>query len=136
VKQLPPSSRDVFLAPHEVDPEFTGTAIEFVDKYGHIQTETAAQRATGRLTAWRQNIAFLAKQVDKLPDWPKVDHNWLRQPRPGDVAKLAEALAILRPKIDEAEALLRRAEAALLAEQNPTGASHSPPSTVNGGDLL
>jgi hypothetical protein len=97
------------LTPAEVDPEFTGSAIDWTDKYGHVQVETAEQRATGRFTAWALNVRLLASEAKKLPDWPEVDHNWLRSPKPHAVAKLAEALEYLRPKLAEAEALLARA---------------------------
>jgi ParB-like chromosome segregation protein Spo0J len=33
------------LTREEVDPNFTGTGMEFVEKYGHVQMETAAERA-------------------------------------------------------------------------------------------
>lgn len=97
------------LTHKQVDPEFTGTPTEFLDKYGHVQVMTAAQYATARFGAWATNMRALVKEARRLPDWPNVDHNWLRAPTPYDIAKLTEALEFLRPKLAEAEALLKRA---------------------------
>ena len=94
-----------------VDPEFTGTATEWTDKYGHVQVMTAREYATDRFGAWAINMRFLAKTA-KGTDWPNVDHNWLRSPKPADIAKMEEALEALRPRIVEAEALLARAREA------------------------
>ena len=94
-----------------VDPEFKGTPIEFTDKYGHVQVMTAEQYATERFGAWAFNMSAIAKEAKRMPDWPNVDHNWVRSPRARDIAKMAEALDYLRAKIAEAEALLQRARA-------------------------
>jgi hypothetical protein len=99
-----------------VDPEFVGTGREFVDLYGHVQTMTAEQYATMRFTAWAINMRAIAKAAKELPDWPRVDHNWLRSPEPRFVAKMAEALERLRPLMREAEALLARAREAQPAQ--------------------
>jgi|HubBroStandDraft_3_1064219.scaffolds.fasta_scaffold02461_5 hypothetical protein len=101
------------LTRKEVDPEFNGTATEFVDKYGHVQAETAEQRAAGRFTAWVFNVRALVGAAKRLPGWPEVDHNWLRSPKARDAPRLAEALDYLRPLLAEAEALLARANLAM-----------------------
>lgn len=98
------------LTREQVDPEFKGTDTEWLDKYGHIQVMTAEQYATERFGAWATNVRAVMTEAKKLPDWPKVDHSWLRNPRPRDITRLAEALEYLRPKIAEAEALLARAQ--------------------------
>jgi hypothetical protein len=110
------------LTRQEVDPEFTGTDTDWVDKYGHVQVMTAAEYASMRFDAWASNMKTLSNQTRNLPDWPTVDHNWLRNPRPAAVAKMAEALESLRPKIAEAEALLQRAEQAI---KHPTKAARA-----------
>jgi hypothetical protein len=101
------------LTKEEIDPEFTGTAMDWVAKYGHVQVMTAEQYACERFSAWSANMRGIVKAAKVLPELPKVDHNWLRSPRPRDVEKLAEALDYLRPMIAEAEALLARARAVL-----------------------
>ena len=98
------------LTREEVDPEFVGTPMDWVDKYGHVQVMTAEQYATARFTAWALHMRTLAKNGKQLPELPKVDHNWLRSPKDLDVRKLTEALEYLRPLIAEAEALLERAK--------------------------
>ena len=109
------------LTKEEIDPEFTGTAMDWVSKYGHVQVMTAEQYARERFSAWSANMRGVVKATKALPELPKVDHNWLRSPRPRDVEKLAEALDYLRPMFAEAEALLARARAAL---SQPTAELH------------
>jgi hypothetical protein len=104
------------LTPQEVDPEFKGTPVEFTDKYGHVQVMTAEQYATARFNAWASNMRAISKRAREFPDWPKVDHNWLRSPHPYDIAKLTEALEHLRPLFAEAELLLQRAVDAKLKQ--------------------
>lgn len=99
------------LTPADVDPEFTGTPVEFTDKYGHVQALTGEQYATDRFNAWAANLRVLAKAAKNAPGWPKVDHDWLRNPSPHFIGKMADALDHLRPIIAEAEALLARAQA-------------------------
>jgi len=102
------------LTRNEVDPEFTGTNWEWIDKYGHVHGMTAEQYATQRFSGWVSNIRALAKRWKELPELGRaVDHNWLRSPKSYDVEKLTEALDYLRPLIAEAEALLVTATAAL-----------------------
>ena len=101
------------LTREQVDPEFTGTAMDWVDKYGHVQVMTAEEYARERFSAWSANMRGVVKAAKALPELPKVDHNWLRSPRPRDVERLADALDYLRPMVAEAEALLARARAVL-----------------------
>jgi hypothetical protein len=98
-----------------IDPEFTGTPMEFVAKYGHVQKHTAIQYASIRFSDWAGYMKSLAKFARGMPTLPErgVDHNKLRNPEPNDVAKLADALEYLRPKIAEAELLLATATEAL-----------------------
>ena len=93
-----------------VDPEFTGTPMEFTAKYGHVQVMTAEQYATERFGAWARHVRALMASSKQSPELPEVDHNWLRSPKDVDVRRLAEALDYLRPIIAEAEVLLERAK--------------------------
>ena len=117
IKSLQPLTRE------EVDPEFQGSAIDWTDKYGHVQIMTAERYATERFGAWASNLGAISKEAKRMPDWPNVDHNWLRSPRARDIAKLVEALDYLRPKIAEAEALLERVQAALPPPHQPDAES-------------
>jgi hypothetical protein len=101
------------LTREEVDPEFKGTAMEWVIKYGHVQTHTAEQYATMRFEDWVGFARDLAKRGRAHPALKDVDHNWLRSPTPYGIKSLTESLEFLRPKIAELEALLTRATAAL-----------------------
>ena len=112
-----PRLQDVLLTPQQVDPEFKGSKIDFIDKYGHVHAMTAEQRAKSRFDAWVSNFKVLLKEARRLPDWPEVDHNWLRNPNAYGVAELSEALEFLRPKIAEAEALLACATGAMEQKQ-------------------
>jgi hypothetical protein len=105
------------LTQQEVDPEFKGTPMEWVDKYGHVQVKTAEEYATMRFSDWVSVVRVLAKSWREQPELRNVDHNWLRSPRPIDIAKLTEALEFLRPRIAEAEALLACAVAAVRKKQ-------------------
>jgi len=109
VDNAPPPRRN--LTPQEVDPEFTGTAHEFVDKYGHVQVETAEARARRRFGEWSRNMRSLVKAGLKL-DWPNVDENWLRSPNAGDIARMETALEALMPYIRSAQSLLTIAQVA------------------------
>jgi hypothetical protein len=106
-----------FPTPEQVDPEFKGTSVEFVDKYGHVQNWTAQELATMRLNAWAVNLRALMRAGQAMTDWPQVDHNWLRAPNAHDIGKLTDALNFLEPKLAEARALLVTA----LAAQKKTG---------------
>ena len=101
------------LTREQVDPEFTGSAMDWVDKYGHVQVMTAEQYATTRFDDWASNARALAKRWRELPELREVDHNWLRSPNQYSVKTLTESLEFLRPKIAELEALLACATAAL-----------------------
>jgi hypothetical protein len=96
------------LTREQVDPEFKGTPIEFVDKYGHVQMQTAEARATSRFGDWAIVIGYLAKQFKKQPALPAVDLDWLRSPRKADVERMRSAVALLKPVLDQAEVLLNR----------------------------
>ena len=110
---FPTPTRAFDLTREQVDPEFKGTPIEWVDKYGHVQVMTAQQYATMRFGDWVSNARALAKRWRELPEIRNVDHNWLRAPNPTDVTRLEEALEYLRPKIAELEALFACASAAI-----------------------
>jgi hypothetical protein len=109
------------MTPQEVDPEFNGTPMEFIDKYGHVQVKTAEEYATMRFGEWASWMRSLAKRGRELPPLPNrpVDHNWLRSPEPNDVKKLTEALIYLWPIIAEAKALLERAKQSRRAAITP-----------------
>jgi hypothetical protein len=102
-----------FLTPEQVDPEFKGTPMEFTAKYGHVPIMTAERYAATRFSDWAQFMRSLARLDRDMPELKDVDLNWLRNPSQGDVAKLAEALEQLRPRIAKAEAMLETAKAAL-----------------------
>lgn len=92
------------LTREEVDPEFKGTAIDFVDKYGHVQLQNAEERARMRFADWAIELGAIARQIKgKLPE---VDIDWLRSPKPSDIEKLSAAVAVLKPIIETAEILL------------------------------
>jgi hypothetical protein len=109
------------MTPQEVDPEFNGTPMEFIDKYGHVQVKTAEEYATmrfGEWASWMRSLAKCGRELPPLPNRP-VDHNWLRSPEPNDVKKLTEALIYLWPIIAEAKALLERAKQSRRAAITP-----------------
>lgn len=111
-KQAPAMSQEEWR--RHIDPEFTGTAMDWVDKYGHVQVKTAEEYQTMRFGTVAGNWRALAKCWRGLPhDSRPIDLNWLRSPKPGDVSKLREALEFLRPIMGEAEMTLACAEAAL-----------------------
>jgi hypothetical protein len=103
------------LTREQVDPEFTGTPTEFMDRFGHVQTTTAIQKASAHLNTYATYMRTLAKAAQGLSGWPVIDAYWLeklREPNRHDIAKLTEALEYLRPIIATAEAMLARAVAA------------------------
>jgi hypothetical protein len=89
----------------QVDPEFKGSKMDWVDKYGHVQLHNAEEMARMRFTDWAIEIGYIAKLIagKKLPE---VDINWLRSPKEADVARLQKAMEILRPIVDRADAML------------------------------
>jgi hypothetical protein len=109
------------LTREQIDPEFKGTPMDWVDKYGHVQTHTAEQYATMRFGDWMCHARALAKRWRELPELRDVDHNWLRSPGQHDLKSLTESLEFLRPKIAELEALLACATAAM-AKKKQTAA--------------
>jgi hypothetical protein len=92
-----------------VDPEFTGTPMEFTALYGHTQVLTAEGYATTRFNDLASEMSALVKRSRELPERRKVDLNWLRSPEARSVEKLKAALEYLRPLMQEAEAALARA---------------------------
>jgi ParB-like chromosome segregation protein Spo0J len=100
------------LTPEQVDPAFKEDSVEFARKYGHVQLETAEERARTRFGDWAMNMADLAKVLSKQHS-SEVDDNWLRSPKPGDVAKLEKALMALEPVIKRARELLEKAKASI-----------------------
>jgi hypothetical protein len=110
------------LTQQEVDPDFTGTPMEFTTKYGHVQIHTAEEYARMYFGDWASIMKGLVTEYKRLPKAQRpVDHNWLRSPTPRDVTKLREALECLRPVMVEAEALLITAEAALAGSAKAVG---------------
>ena len=108
------------LTREQVDPEFTGTAMEWVDKYGHVQIMTAQEYATERFGAVVSEMRALAKRHKELPERRALDLNWLRGPLDERaVERLAEALEYLRPKFTEAEAALKVATEVIAKQKEP-----------------
>jgi ParB-like chromosome segregation protein Spo0J len=106
------------LTREQVDPEFKGTPTEFMDRFGHVQTTTAIEKASAHLNTYATYMRTLMKTAQTLPSWPAIDAYWLdklREPNRHDIAKLTEALEYLRPLIATAEALLA---AAVIAAKN------------------
>lgn len=101
------------LTPKQVDPEFKGTAMEFTAKYGHVQVETAEERARNRFTDWSIAIGHLAKVLEQQEVPKEVDLNWLRSPERAYVARMRAVLPKLKAAVEQAEAMLARAEGAL-----------------------
>ena len=101
------------LTPRQIDPEFVGTPFEFTDRHGHLRFETAEQQATSFFSTLTQEVRALVRTVEGLPagrrEFDAYWLNWLRSPKPRDIARLTEALEYLRPRIAEAEAALARA---------------------------
>jgi hypothetical protein len=123
IRTVQGGASDVILTPAQIDPEFTGTPAEFVRIHGHVRVHTAAQQATMAFTAlaakartmarhWRDYEAEMRGSSTPISFSDAYWLNWLREPGPRDIAKLAEALEYLRPRIAEAEAALARAQAA------------------------
>jgi hypothetical protein len=108
------------LTREQVDPEFKGTPTEFMDRFGHVQTTTAIERATAHLNTYASYMRTLMKAGQGLPSWPAIDAYWLdklREPNRHDIAKLTEALEYFRPIIATAEALLASAVVAAKKKQ-------------------
>jgi hypothetical protein len=105
------------LAPEQVDPNFSGDMGEFKSKWGHHQSSVASERSQTAFTSWAHVIRMLVKAGRTIAgsgdhNWPSDGQHWIEhldKVPPERVAKLAEDLAWLRPKLAFAEALLARA---------------------------
>lgn len=109
VPMIDTSKRRV-LTPQEVDPEFTGTSNEFTTKYGHVQIETAEERAANRFREWNQHIRKWAREYREFP-LSAIDLNWLRSPRGKDVDQFLEAYATLALVFDNIQSIRDKAKA-------------------------
>lgn len=100
------TSKRRLLTPEQVDPEFKGTAIDFARKYGHVQVETAQERATNRFAEWSMHINKWAREYKQ---WPlsEIDLNWLRTPRQKDVDRFLDAYATLALVLDNIQEIHR-----------------------------
>jgi len=108
------------LTREQVDPEFKGTPTEFMDRFGHVQTTTAIEKASAHLNTYATYMRTLMKAAQGLPSWPEIDAYWLdklREPNRHDIAKLTEALEYIRPIVATAEALLACAVVAAKKKQ-------------------
>jgi len=109
------------LTREQVDPEFKGTPTEFMDRFGHVQTNTAIEKATAHLNTYAAYMRTIMKAAQGLPSWPTIDAYWLdklREPNRHDIAKLTEALEYFRPIIATAEAMLASAVASERKKQD------------------
>ena len=98
-------SKRRLLTPQQVDPEFTGTSNEFTTKYGHVQLETAEERATNRFMEWTLHIRKWARDYKDLGALSEIDINWLRSPRPKDIDQFLEAYQKLALVFDNIQAI-------------------------------
>jgi len=103
------TSKRRLLTPQEVDPEFTGTSNEFTTKYGHVQIETAEERATNRFLEWTAHVRKWAKDYKEFP-LSEIDLNWLRSPRPKDIERFLEAYNTLKLVFDNIQAIRDKAK--------------------------
>jgi hypothetical protein len=110
-------SKRRILTPQQVDPEFTGTSNEFTTKYGHVQLETAEERAANRFMEWTIHIRKWARDYKDQGALSEIDVNWLRSPRQKDVDSFLESynrLALVFDNIqsirDKAKALKKKGE--------------------------
>jgi hypothetical protein len=118
IATTPPRERNTTrinaLTREQIDPEFTGTPMEFNDRHGHVSLLTAEQKATDYLTAITAEMRSAARAIQELevPAQRRfLDYwlGWLRRPKARDIERLAEAIAILEPRLAEAKAWLARA---------------------------
>jgi len=105
------SSKRRVLTPKEVDPEFVGTSTEFLTKYGHVQLETAEERATNRFSEWTIHVRTWARDYNKQGKLSAIDVNWLRSPRPKDVESFLESYATLALVFDNIQAIRDKVKA-------------------------
>lgn len=103
------TSKRRVLTPQEVDPEFKGTSNEFTTKYGHVQLETAEERATNRFAEWSMHIRKWAKDYKQFPLSP-IDVNWLRSPKAKDAERFLEAYATLALVFDNIQDIKAKIE--------------------------
>ena len=101
------------LTPEQIDPEFSGTPMEFTTKYGHVQVETAEERARSHFSDWAIGIGHIARVLDHQQLPKEVDLNWLRSPNRADFDRISAALDKLQPIIEQAKAMRDRAKEAL-----------------------
>jgi hypothetical protein len=107
------------LTREEVDPEFTGTPLEFTGKYGHCPQRTARELARDGAKEWSFVARKMVSDFQKQPELKPVDLNWLRDPLPpAEDARLVDALAVLGPIVDHLRAI--RAKSAVLKDARPT----------------
>ena len=99
------TSKRRVLTPEQVDPEFIGTPLEFTTKYGHVQIETAEERARNRFKEWTIHINKWAR--DWKRDFPlsEIDVNWLRSPDQKDVMRFLEAYRTLALVFDNIQSI-------------------------------
>jgi hypothetical protein len=120
------------LTREQIDPEFKGSAMDWVDKYGHVQLENAEQRATMRFSDWAIEFSYIARLLHRK-QLPELDINWLRSPKPADVERMKAALDLLRPIVAQAEAFLGKALAPKPNGQAVENLNESPPDLWEGG---
>jgi ParB-like chromosome segregation protein Spo0J len=99
------TSKRRILTPEQVDPEFTGTSNEFTTKYGHVQLETAEERATNRFQEWTQHIRRWARDWKQQGPLTEIDVNWLRSPHQKDVDHFLEAYKTLAVVFDNIQSI-------------------------------
>lgn len=119
LQQRPAGTLRRDLTREQVDPEFVGTAMDFVDEYGHVQMETALDRATSRFGAWAIVAGHVARVI-REQQAPRVTPrvvSWLRRPKLADVARMRAALAEVEAFAKTARELLDQAE--LTGQQAP-----------------
>ena len=111
------STRINALTREQIDPEFTGTPMEFHDRHGHVSLETAEQKATGYYSAIAAEVRNAIRARQELePAAQRLDHQdywlgWLRNPKERDTLKLTTDIVVLRQMLAEAEVWLARAVA-------------------------
>lgn len=118
IAKLPPRER--VLTKEMVDPEFTGTDMEFAHKYGHVYTQTAEERASSRFMAWAHQFGTWAKHQQQFP-LEEIDINWLRSPTKKHVEKLRAAYNILAPILTVLPMVLDKAEGKAVVVAAPPG---------------
>ena len=103
------TSKRRLLSPEQVDPEFKGTPLDFARKYGHVQVETAEERASNRFAEWTLHIRKWAREYKEVP-LSSIDVDWLRSPKQKDVERFLEAYATLALVFDNIQDIKAKAE--------------------------